>query len=250
MLSMALWLLTALVPLQMFAGDQHGLNTLAYQPAKLAAIEALWDTQRGAPVTLFAIPDEKAEANRYAIDIPQLGSLILAHEFGGEVKGLKDFPADRRPPVAIPFFAFRIMVGCAILMLAVVVVGGWLRWRRRLYESQRFLGLAQWAMPLGFIAVIAGWLTTEVGRQPWAVYGLLRTAQSVTPSLTAFDVALSLLGYVVVYLLIYPAGLILMWRIVREGPGQAAQEVSRIEAGRSQAPVLAGSFGAAEGEAP
>ena len=102
MLSMALWLLTVLVPLQIFLGDHHGLNTREYQPAKLAAIEARWETGRGVPLTLFAIPDEKAESNRFAIEVPLLGSLILTHEIDGEVKGLKDFPADQRPPVAIP----------------------------------------------------------------------------------------------------------------------------------------------------
>ena len=120
MLSMTLWLLTALVPLQIFLGDHHGLNTLEHQPAKLAAIEARWETGRRIPLTLFAIPDEKTESNYAAIDVPLLGSLILTHRLDGEIKGLKDFPADQRPPVAIPFFAFRIMVGCGMLMLGIV----------------------------------------------------------------------------------------------------------------------------------
>ncbi|MGA7811071.1 cytochrome ubiquinol oxidase subunit I, partial [Bradyrhizobium sp.] len=184
MMSMALWLLTVLVPLQFFLGDHQGLNTLQYQPAKLAAIEARWETGRIVPLTLFAIPDEKTESNRAAIEIPGLGSLILTHELDGEIKGLKDFPADQRPPVAIPFFAFRIMVGCAMLMLAIVLLGGWLRWRGRLTDTPLFLLLCELAAPIGFIAVIAGWTVTEVGRQPWTVYGLLRTAASVSPSLT------------------------------------------------------------------
>src|SRR6185369_3611506 len=150
MLSMTLWLLTVLVPLQIFAGDQQGLNTLDHQPAKLAAIEALWNTDRHLPLTLFAIPDERAETKRYAIDVPEIGSLILTHDINGEVKGLKDFPAEERPPVAVPFFAFRIMVGCALVMLAIVAAGGWLRWRRRLYDSPIFLRAIQYAMPLGF----------------------------------------------------------------------------------------------------
>src|SRR5215813_3819805 len=248
MLSMALWLLTVLVPLQMLIGDQHGLNTRDHQPAKLAAIEARWDTERRVPLTLFAIPSDKAERNYFAIEVPWLGSLILTHNLDGEVKGLKDFPADQRPPVAIPFFAFRVMVGCAVLMLALVVLGGWLRWRGRLYDTPLFLGLVQFAAPLGFVAVIAGWCVTEVGRQPWTVYGLLRTAESVSPSLTSFDVAISLAGYVLVYLLIYPSGLFLMLRIVRKGPEHASEEVSPIEGGRPQAPVLAGALGLAEGE--
>jgi cytochrome d ubiquinol oxidase subunit I len=169
MLSMTLWLLTVLVPVQMVIGDQHGLNTRDYQPAKLAAVEARWNTERRVPLTLFAIPNNKAENNYFAIDVPLLGSLILTHSLDGEVKGLKDFPAHQRPPVAIPFFAFRIMVGCAVLMLGIVLLGGWLRWRGRLYDAALFLRLAQFAAPLGFVAVIAGWFVTEVGRQPWTV---------------------------------------------------------------------------------
>jgi len=248
MLSMTLWLLTVLVPLQMLIGDLHGLNTREHQPAKLAAIEARWDTERRVPLTLFAIPSDKAERNYFAIDVPWLGSLILTHDLNGEVKGLKDFPADQRPPVAIPFFAFRVMVGCAVLMLALVVLGGWLRWRRRLYDTPLFLDLVQFVGPLGFVAVIAGWFVTEVGRQPWTVYGLLRTAESVSPSLTSFDVAMSLACYMVVYLLIYPWGLFLMLRIVRKGPERSDELASPIEGGRPQAPVLAGALGLAEGE--
>jgi cytochrome d ubiquinol oxidase subunit I len=248
MLSMTLWLLTVLVPLQIIIGDLHGLNTREHQPAKLAAIEARWDTERRVPLTLFAIPSDKAERNNFAIDIPWLGSLILTRNLDGEVKGLKDFPADQRPPVAVPFFAFRVMVGCAVLMLALVVLGGWLRWRRQLYDSTLFLRLSELAGPIGFVAVIAGWFVTEVGRQPWTVYGLLRTAESVSPSLTSFDVAISLAGYMLVYLLIYPSGLFLMLRIVRKGPGPSDELASPIEGGRPQAPVLAGALGLAEGE--
>ncbi len=142
MLSMTLWLLTVLVPLQMFIGDQHGLNTREYQPAKLAAIEARWDTASHVPLTLFAIPDEKTQSNLFSIDIPGLGSLILTHELNGEVKGLKDFPSDQRPPVIIPFFAFRVMVGCAMIMFGLVFFGGWLRWRGRLYDTPSFLVLS------------------------------------------------------------------------------------------------------------
>ena len=139
MLSMTLWLLTALVPLQIFLGDQHGLNTLEHQPAKLAAIEARWDTERRVPLTLFAIPDPANETNRFAIDVPLLGSLILTHSLDGEIKGLKDFKPEDRPPVAIPFFAFRIMVGIGLLMLALVAASWWLRYRGRLFDSALFL---------------------------------------------------------------------------------------------------------------
>ena len=247
-LSMALWLLTVLVPLQMVIGDLHGLNTRKYQPAKLAAVEARWDTGQRVPLTLFAIPNEKAERNNFAVEIPWLGSLILTHELDGQVKGLKDFPADERPPVAVPFFAFRVMVGCAVIMLGVVLLGGWLRWHGRLYDTRLFLRLTPLAAPLGFVAVIAGWCVTEVGRQPWTVYGLLRTADSVSPSLTSFDVVLSLAGYMLVYLLIYPCGLFLMLHIIRKGPEHSDEQVSRIDGGRRSAPVLAGALDLAEGE--
>jgi cytochrome bd ubiquinol oxidase subunit I len=239
MLLMSLWLLTVLVPLQIFLGDQHGLNTLAYQPAKLAAIEARWKTASRVPLTLFAIPDERAETNHYALDIPDLGSLILTHDPNGTVRGLEDWPADQRPPVAIPFFAFRIMVGIGLLMLALVAVSWWLRARRRLYEAGWFLRSCELAGPAGFLAVLAGWTTTEVGRQPWTVYGLMRTADSVSPSLTGTDVLLSLIGYGVVYLIMFPAGLVLMARIVKTGPVEPALEPGPIESGRPQAPVRA-----------
>jgi cytochrome d ubiquinol oxidase subunit I len=240
MVSMALWLLTVLVPLQILLGDAQGLNTREYQPAKLAAIESRWETGRDIPITLFAIPDEKAETNRFSVDVPHLGSLILTHELNGEVKGLKDFSTNQRPPVLIPFFAFRVMVGCGMLMLAVVLLGGWLRWRGRLANTPLFLQLCQLLTPIGFFAVIAGWLVTEVGRQPWTVYGLLRTAQSVSPSLTGNDVLISLLAYMAVYLFMYPAGVLLMWRIVRKGPSAAAESDPDVQAGRPKAPVLAG----------
>ena len=200
------------------------------------------------PLTLFAIPSERTERNDFGIEVPWLGSLILTHDLDGEVKGLKDFPTDQRPPVLIPFFAFRIMVGCALLMLGIVLLGGWLRWQGRLYNTRLFLRFVQFASPLGFVAVIAGWCVTEVGRQPWTVYGLLRTAESVSPSLTSLDVAISLAGYMLVYLLIYPSGLFLMLRIVRKGPEHSDERTSRIEGGRRPAPELAGALSLAKGE--
>src|SRR5579862_5758859 len=156
-LSMTLWLLSVLVPLQIFLGDAHGLNTLAYQPAKLAAIEARWETASRVPLTLFALPDERAETNRFAVDVPDLGSLILTHDLNGTVRGLKEWPADQRPPVAIPFFAFRIMVGIGLVMLAIVVASWWLRAGRRLFEARWFFLCCELAAPLGFLAVLAGW---------------------------------------------------------------------------------------------
>ena len=235
MLSITLWLLTLMVPLQILLGDMHGLNTLHHQPAKLAAIEAHWNREARAPLALFAIPDQQAETNHYAIEVPLLGSLILTHDVNGVVPGLKDFPREDRAPVIIPFFAFRIMVGIGLLMLALVTLGLWLRLRRKLYESDWFLRALMWATPLGFIAVVAGWTTTEVGRQPWTVYGVMRTAHSVTPSLTGSDVLISLLGYMTVYCIMFPAGLLMARRIVRAGVSD--DDDAPVGAGRPSAPV-------------
>ena len=156
--------------------------------------------------------------------------------------------AEDRPPVAIVFFAFRIMVGIGLLLLLIVAVGTWLRWRGRLYDSGWFLRCCEFAWPLGFLAVLAGWTTTEVGRQPWTVYGLMRTADSVSPSLTGADVLLSLAGYVAAYLVMFPAGIMLMARFVRQGikPSEGDEQ---IESGRPQRPILAAA-GVAEGDAP
>src|SRR6185312_11888977 len=195
MFSMTLWLLTILVPLQIFLGDLHGLNTFKYQPAKLAAIEAHWNPEKRAPLILFAMPDEKNETNRNVVEVPLLGSLILTHDLNGEVPGLKQWPADQRAPVAITFFAFRVMVGLGFIMLGVIILSLWLRFRRRL-QTEWFLRLCQYVGPIGFLTVLAGWVTTEVGRQPWTVYGLLRTAHSVSPSLTGIDVLISFAGYI------------------------------------------------------
>jgi cytochrome d ubiquinol oxidase subunit I len=235
MLSMTLWLLTLLVPLQIFLGDLHGLNTLHQQPAKLAAIEAHWDREARAPLALFAIPDHQAETHRYTIEVPLLGSLILTHDVNGVVPGLKEFPREDRAPVIIPFFAFRIMVGAGLVMLGLVAVGLWLRLRRKLYDTGWFHSALMWGSSLGFIAVVAGWTTTEVGRQPWTVYGVMRTTHSVTPSLTGIDVLISLIGYMAVYLIMFPTGLWFVMRIVRGGV--TSEEATPVEAGRPAAPV-------------
>ena len=238
MLSTTLWVLLALVPLQIVLGDLHGLNTLEYQPTKLAAIEAHWNREARAPLVLFAIPDETRETNRFSVEVPVMGSLILAHDANGVVPGLKEVPPDQRPPIAIPFFAFRIMVGAGLIMLAIVLLGNFLRRGGQLYSSAVFLRMCEWAAPLGFIAVLAGWTTTEVGRQPWTVYGLLRTADSVSPSLTGLDVALSSAGYIAAYLIMFPAGVLLMARIVRRGAGTSATD-GPVAGGRPSLPVIA-----------
>ena len=217
MVMMALGFLAVFVPLQIFLGDLQGLNTRHYQPAKLAAIEGRWQTASPAPLTVFAIPEQSQARNTNEVEIPYLGSLILTHSLNGTVQGMDDFPADQRPPVWPVFFAFRLMVGIGSLMLGVVILGWWLHWRGRIFATGWFLRLCQWTAPLGFVAVLSGWTVTEVGRQPWTVYGLLRTAQSVTPSLTGPDVMTSLLIYMVLYLAMYPAGLAVIVRLIRQG---------------------------------
>jgi cytochrome bd ubiquinol oxidase subunit I len=238
MLRLALWFLAIFVPLQIVLGDLHGLNTLEHQPAKLAAIEGLWESGRGVPASIIGWPHQTAERNVAEIAVPRLGSLYLTHSWNGEVKGLKDFPPDQRAPVAVVYFAFRIMVGIAMLMLAVVVAGLVLMARGRLDQTRWYLKLCQIATCLGFAAVIAGWTTTEVGRQPWTVYGLMRTVDSVSPSLTGSDVLVSLLLYVAVYLVIYPVGLSVMLRFVWRGP-IASDEAAPVAGGRPKSPIEA-----------
>jgi cytochrome d ubiquinol oxidase subunit I len=234
---MALGFLTVFVPLQIVLGDMHGLNTREYQPAKLAAIEGRYDTASPAPLTLIGIPNSRTERMDYAVELPWLGSLILTHSLHGEIHGLKDFPPDQRPPVGLVFYAFRIMVGIGFAMLGIIGMAWWLRWRGRLFESGWFLQLCQWAAPSGFVAVLAGWTTTEVGRQPWTIYGLMRTEHAVSPSLTGSDVMWSLLAYISVYLLMYPAGIAVMARIVRQGPREDAMTPHPVEALQPRAPI-------------
>lgn len=239
MVKMALWFLAIFVPLQIVLGDLQGLNTRAHQPAKLAAIEGRWQTAAPAPLTLFAIPRQSQARNDAEIAVPYLGSLILTHSLDGAVQGLNDFPADQRPPVWPVFFAFRFMVAIGVFMLGVVVLGLWLLGRRRLFDADWFLRLCLWAAPSGFVAVLCGWTVTEVGRQPWTVYGMLRTAQSVTPSLTGADVIGSLLVYMALYLTMYPAGFAVLVRLVRQGCAASEAPEPPIAALKARAPYAA-----------
>ena len=224
MLGMGLSMLIWLAPLQLVIGDLHGLNTLEHQPAKVAAIEAHWETRRGAPLILFAIPNPETESNLYEIAIPKLGSYVLAHDWDAEIRGLKSFPPEDRPHPIIPFFAFRIMVGIGLTMIAVGIVGSVLWLTGRLYTSRWFLRGLTWVSPLGFLAVLAGWFTTEVGRQPWTVYGVLRTADSVSP-VTGGSVLTSLILFVIVYGIVFGAGLYYIAQLVRRGPDATPPEV-------------------------
>ncbi|HEX3208620.1 MAG TPA: cytochrome ubiquinol oxidase subunit I [Geminicoccaceae bacterium] len=216
--SMAMGLITLLAPLQILLGDLHGLNTLKHQPAKIAALEGHWQPERSAPLILFAWPDQAAATNRFEVAIPKLGSLILTHSLDGEVPGLSQWPPADWPHVPAVFFAFRVMVGLGFLMLGIAVAGLYLRMAGRLYEAGWFHWLAVVCSPIGFVALLAGWVTTEVGRQPWVVYGLMRTADAVTPAITGEAVLGSLAAFVIVYGLIFPVGVYYMIRLVQRGP--------------------------------
>lgn len=217
-LKCALVFVSIVAPLQIIVGDFSGQEVRANQPAKLAALEAHWKTESNVPLVLFAIPDEADHRNDDAIDVPHLGSVILAHSWSGSVKGLDDFPPDQRPPVMIPFFAFRIMVGLGVLMLLIAWSGLW-KWKRGTLWTSRWY-LRAWILmtPSGFIALVMGWWVAEVGRQPWVVYGLLRTVDAVSPNVPAGSVLASLITYVVVYLLLFGFATWYLIKMLRTGP--------------------------------
>ncbi|WP_045834527.1 cytochrome ubiquinol oxidase subunit I [Hyphomicrobium sp. 99] len=221
MFAMAMGLIVVLTPIQIFIGDQHGLNTLEHQPAKVAALEGHWENIPGesVPLILFGWPDMAAEKTLYAVEIPYLGSLILTHQLHGVIPGLKEYSPNDRPNSTIIFWTFRIMVGLAILMLILGLWGLWLRWKADLYSSKPFLLFALWMGPTGLIAILAGWITTEVGRQPWVVYNVMRTAEGVSNhSVLALSISLCL--FVVLYFVVFGVGLAYMLKIVAKGPDE------------------------------
>lgn len=217
MLKLAIGFAAITVPLQIFVGDLHGLEVHEYQPMKLAAIEGHWETHRGAPLILFAIPDEKNETNHYEVSVPKLGSLIITHEMNGEIKGLKSKPRSERPPVAPVFFAFRVMVGIGSLMLLLVIWSAVIWKRKRLTHSQALLRAWMCMTPMGFIAVLAGWYTTEIGRQPYVIYGLMRTADA-SSAVDARSVLTSLIVFATVYLFVFISGTYYLLKLLRKGP--------------------------------
>jgi len=228
----ALAFVAIVAPLQIIVGDATGLMVRETQPAKLAAIEARWETESSVPLTLFAIPNENSERNDYSLDVPRIGSLILTHSLDGTVKGLKDFARADRPPVAIPFFAFRIMVGLGFLMLALSW-WGLVKWKRgSLLASRWYLRAWICMMPSGFIALLTGWFVAEVGRQPWVVYGLLRTADATSTNVPASSVLASLIVYVLVYLLVFGFVTWYLLQMLRVGPVQAPQRKASRTAAR------------------
>lgn len=223
MLRMGLGMVAILAPLQIYIGDASGLNTEKHQPEKIAAIEAHWNGSKPGDLVLFAIPNEEQERNDFAITIPHLSSLIITRSWDGLFPGLKDFPSDDRPPVIPVFFAFRIMVGMGVLMLIVGWVGAWLWARGRLFTTRWYLEIAQWAWPLGFIAVLSGWYTTEIGRQPWIAYGVLRTADAASPVAPA-AVLTTVTLFILVYLCVFAIGIYYINRLINHGPTGAAAE--------------------------
>jgi len=219
-------------PIQIVAGDFHGLNTLEHQPVKIAAMEGHFATQSGAPLILFGWPDADAGETLYALEIPNLGSLILTHDWNGTLQGLEEWPREDWPPVPIVFWSFRVMVGLGFLMAALGLTSLALRARRRLYDRRWFLRWALAMGPTGFIAVLAGWITTEVGRQPYVVYGLLRTADAASP-IDAEGVAVSLLAFIVVYFLFFGAGTVYILRLMLQPPSAGTEGPHPAEAGRA-----------------
>lgn len=216
-LSVALWFLLFLAPAQAVLGDFHGLNTLKHQPMKVAAMEGNWETSTEVPLLLFAIPDQEQQKNHFEIGIPKLSSLILTHDFEGEVPGLKEVPVAEQPPVIIVFWAFRVMVGLGLLMILFGVVGLVLRKGGRYYKNRLFLNSLRLMSLAPFFAVLAGWVVTETGRAPWLVYGQMTHAQGLTPSLTGGMALFSLIGYIVVYALVFSAGIYYLLKVFKGG---------------------------------
>lgn len=231
------------VPAQILMGDLHGLNTKEYQPQKVAAMEAHWESEPRAPLILFAIPDEEAEKNHLQLGIPGLGSLILEHDIDAPVTGLKEFPPEERPPVAPVFWAFRVMVGLGVLMLFAAGAGVVQLVRGRLYETRWLLKLYSWMWPTGFIAVLAGWFTTEIGRQPWVVWELQTTSEALSP-VPGASVATSLLLFFLVYGVVFGAGIYYLLQLIRSGPGDVEGEP---EKGTPRRPLSAAGRPAEEG---
>jgi cytochrome d ubiquinol oxidase subunit I len=223
MFSMAMWMVLATAPVQIIAGDQHGLNTLEYQPAKVAAMEGHWSNTPGdgMPLILFGWPDMARQKTLAAIEIPHVSSLVLTHTWDGQIRGLSEFPPEDRPNATIVFWTFRTMVGLGMLMLLLGLGGAWFRWRGQLYRQRLFLRFAVAMGPAGIIAILAGWMTTEIGRQPWVVYGVMRTADAASHH-SALALSVSLLVFVLVYCAVFGTGISYLLRLVARGPDRGA----------------------------
>jgi cytochrome d ubiquinol oxidase subunit I len=219
MFSMAMWMAAIVAPLQIFLGDLHGLNTLEHQPVKVMAMEGHYQSHpEGAPLILFGIPNSAEGRVDYTVQIPKLSSLILKHDLNAPMNGLDTVPVADHPPVGMVFWAFRIMVGLGFLMAGLGMLSLWARARGRLYEWRWLHRFALAMGPSGLVAVLAGWITTEVGRQPWTIQGLMRTAESASP-LAAPAVAASLVAFVVVYFAVFGAGVLYILKLMAKPPG-------------------------------
>jgi cytochrome d ubiquinol oxidase subunit I len=236
--SVAMWMAIVLTPLQIFLGDLHGRNTLQYQPIKVAAMEGDWDSRRGQPLVIFAWPDQSAQNNAYELDIPGVGSLILTHSWQGWVEGLKAVPRDEQPPVPFVFYAFRVMVGLGVILFLIALAGLVLRFLRRLYDTPLFAAICAFSSPLPFFAILAGWTVTEVGRQPYVVYGYLRTADAVSP-VAPHAVAASLALFFIVYSVLLLAFFWYAGHIVLRGPAvhEPAEQPHAVRPGKDAAPA-------------
>ncbi len=223
MLRMAIGLTAVLAPLQLIIGDQHGLNTLQYQPVKVAAMEGHWDGSKPGDFAIFAWPDEKAQTNRFEISIPRGSSLILTHDPNGLFPGLNSVPADERPPVPIVFFAFRVMLACGVFMIAAALYGAFLWWRGTLFDTRWYLRIVAQTWWVGFIAVMAGWITTESGRQPWIVEHILRTADATSPVIGE-SIAVTLVLFVLAYGVVFSFGIYYINRLINRGPTPGAED--------------------------
>jgi cytochrome bd ubiquinol oxidase subunit I len=219
MFSMAMWLILLVAPVQIAIGDAHGLMTREHQPAKIAAIEGHWENKPGesVPLILFGWPDMSAETTRYALEIPHIGSAILTHSWNGQIAGLKDFAPEDRPDSTIVFWTFRIMAGLGFLMVTLGLWSAWARWRNELFKSRLFLRFALLMGPAGLIAILAGWLTTEIGRQPWVVYGVMRTKDAVSNH-SALALSITLIVFIVMYTGVFGTGISYMLKLAAKGP--------------------------------
>jgi len=219
MFSMAMWMALIVAPIQAVIGDAHGLNTLKYQPAKIAAIEGHWENKNAepTPLILFGWPDMQAEETKYALEVPYLGSLILTHSLDKQIPALKSFPPEDRPNSTVVFWSFRIMVALGLLMIAAGIWSLILRFRQRLYDQRWFHRFVLVMGPSGLLAILAGWFTTEIGRQPWVVYGLLRTHDAVSAHGT-LHMSISLLAFILVYGSVFGVGLMYLLKLVARGP--------------------------------
>ena len=227
MLRMGLFLAAVLVPVQLVFGHLVGDYVHDYQPAKFAAIEGRWHDEQPASEVVIAWPDEATETNKYEFKVPVLGSIIGSMSLTSKEVGLADFPKQDRPPVLIPFATFRIMVGCGLIMLALAWAGSWLSYKQRLAQNRPLLWAIFLSFPLPFVAILTGWYTAEVGRQPWTIYGLLRTADSMTPFLTVPAAVTSLLLFGAIYVFIFSFGTFYIYRLLRAGPSRFVVQESR-----------------------